>query len=239
MEYLDIKTEMTGGIGILTLSRPDRRNAISIRMRREISDCLNKWAKAPEIGLVIFTGAGEAFSSGFELSEFADPDSFGELYDTSCRYHRDVWHFPKPTIAAINGPAMGGGFDLAVLCDIRICSESAVFGHPEIKFGAPPIFTPLKWIVGDGAARDLCLTGRKIDSGAAYRLGLTSEVMEGSGLLPQAIRLGQEILKAPADTIKYAKECFTRNAGFEESFQIEHDKAFRDILLPKARNGFK
>src|SRR6185312_7233654 len=84
--------------------------------------------------------------------------------------HLAVWHFPKPLVAAVNGPAMGGGMDLSVLCDCRIASSAAIFGHPEIKFGAAPLFTPLQWIVGLGNARELCLTGRRIDAAEALRM---------------------------------------------------------------------
>src|SRR5512145_1680543 len=164
------------GIGVLTLNRPDKRNAISIRMRREISHCLREWGDSGQVGAAILTGAGSVFSAGFDLSEFREPARFDELLDSSSRYHRDVWNFPKPLIAAVNGPAMGGGFDLAALCDIRICSPAASFGHPEIKFGGPPLFTPLRWIVGDGLARDLVLTGRPIDAAEAHRVGLVSRV---------------------------------------------------------------
>lgn len=242
MGFSDITIkERADGIGIIIMNRPERRNSISIRMRHEISACLNKWKQSTEIGVVIFTGAGSAFSSGFDLSEFKQKDMFGELLNSSSQYHRDVWYFPKPTIAAINGLAMGGGFDLATFCDIRICSKSASFGHPEIKFGAPPIFTPLKWIVGEGIARDLCITGRKIDAQTALRIGLVSEIGETDNLLQRSIEIGNEILQAPSNTIKFIKEYFTENTnkGFEEAFHIEHDKAFQDILLPKAEKGFQ
>jgi len=92
---------------------------------------------------------------------------------------------------------MGGGFDLATLCDVRICSESAAFGHPEIKFGTPPLFTPLRWIVGDGLARDLCLTGRKIDAREAHRIGLASEIVEADALLQRALQIAAGIMEAP------------------------------------------
>ena len=242
MEYKNINVEeRRDGIGIITLNRPEKRNAINIQMRREISNCLNDWKQSSEINAVIFTGADSSFSSGFDLKEFSNPDLFDELFDSSSRYHRDVWNFPKPTIAAVNGTAMGGGFDLTTLCDIRLCSKSATFGHPEIKFGAPSIFTPLRWIVGNGIARDLCLTGRKIDSQEALRIGLVSEITENHELLQRAIQIGEIILQAPLDTIKYTKSYFISNGekGFDESFYIEHDKAFQDILLPKAKKGFK
>jgi len=223
-----------GGIGVITLNRPEKRNALSIAMRREISHCLSLWEDDPEISVVIFTGAGASFSAGFDLDEFRRPELFDEILDSSSRYHLDVWSFPKPTIASVNGPAMGGGFDLATLCDIRLCAESAQFGHPEVKFGAPPLFTPLRWIVGEGIARDLCLTGRRIDAQEAHRFGLVSKV-ESDGLLQErTLQLGAAILEAPAGTLRFAKRFFTGNAGsgFEESFRVEHDQAFQEVLFP-------
>ncbi len=234
MEFQTIKVqEGPDGIGIITLNRPDKRNAISILMRQEISACLDNWRELSSIGAVIFTGAGSAFTAGFDLDEFRQPERFAELVESSSRYHRDLWHFQKPVIAAINGPAMGGGFDLATLCDIRLCSETASFGHPEIKFGAPPLFTPLRWIIGDGLARDLCLTGRRIDAQEAHRICLVSEVVEHGMLMERAVQLAATILEAPLATLQFAKKYFTENGGkgFEESFRMEHDQAFREIIL--------
>lgn len=234
MEFQTIQLqERPDGIGIITLNRPEKRNAISIQMRQEISACLAVWRDDGGIRVVIITGAGKAFSAGFDLDEFKQPERFDELLESSSRYHRDLWHFPKPVIAAVNGAAMGGGFDLAALCDIRLCSETASFGHPEVKFGAPPLYTPLRWIIGDGLARDLCLTGRRVDAREAHRIGLVS-AMEKDELLPErAIQLAQTVMEAPAATLQFVKGVFTGNAGkgFEESFQVEHDQAFREIIL--------
>jgi enoyl-CoA hydratase len=232
--------ERADGIGILTLNRPAKRNAISIRMRREISSCLDRWKDSPAVGVVILTGQGKAFSAGFDLSEFSRPELFDELLASSSQYHRDIWNFPKPTVAAVNGLALGGGFDLATLCDLRIGSESCAFAHPEIKFGVPPLFTPLRWIVGDGWARDLCLTGRNVTASEAHRIGLLSEVVETGRLTERAVEIGAAILKAPADTLASTKAYLAGNAGrgFEESFRIEHDEAVRKALLKKAGEGF-
>ena len=241
MEFEEIlHEERPDGIGIITLNRPGKRNAISIRMRREISSCLDRWKDSPAVGAVVFTGAGDAFSAGFDLSEFSRPERFDELLDSSSRYHRDVWNFPKPTIAAVNGLAVGGGFDLAALCDLRIGSGSCVFAHPEIKFGAPPLFTPLRWIVGDGRARELCLTGRKVHAEEAQRIGLLSEIVESARLLQRAFEIGTEILSAPAETLAFTKGFLAGSAGtgFEDSFRVEHDDAFRKILLKRAKEGF-
>ena len=228
------------GVGIIVLRRPEKRNAISIRMRHEISHCLDRWATAPEVGAVIFRGEGEIFSAGFDLAELAEPGRFDELLSSSSRYHRDVWNFPKPTIAAVNGPALGGGFDLATLCDLRIGSETCAFAHPEIRLGAPPLFTPLRWIVGDGRARDLCLTGRTIAAPEAHRMGLVGEVVEGARLPERAAEVAATILAAPPETLRFTKAYLAGSPGrgFEESFQVEHDQAFREILRKVARERF-
>lgn len=232
--------EMPGGIGVLTLNRPGKRNAISIRMRREISFCLDRWKDSSAVGTVIITGKGDAFSAGFDLAEFAQPERFDELLASSAAYHRDVWNFPKPTIAAVNGLALGGGFDLATLCDVRIGSASCAFAHPEIKFGAPPLFTPLRWIVGEGWARDLCLTGRRIPATEAHRIGLLSEVVEDGRLMERALGIAATIVAAPPETLRFTKAYLSGNPGkgFEESFRTEHDEAFREVLLKRAKEGF-
>jgi enoyl-CoA hydratase/carnithine racemase len=119
----------------------------------------------------VLTGTGTAFCAGFDLKEFAQPDLASTIRDSSRRYHLAVWGFAKPMIAAVNGAAFGGG-DLSLLCDIRIAVPTAEFAHPEIKFGAPPLFTPLQCIVDAGIARDLCATGRRIDAAEAHLVGV-------------------------------------------------------------------
>ncbi len=236
MEYETIVARKTAGnIGSIQINRPDKRNALSIRVRREISNCLNGWIDASDVGGVIFSGAGGVFSAGFDLKEFSQPNLMKEVYLSSSKYHRDVWTFPTPTIAAVEAMALGGAFDLATLCDIRICSKSAQFGHPEIKFGGPPLFTPLRWIVGHGAARELCLTGRKFGADEALRLGLVSEVVEDGSAFERASQIAAKILEAPLATLVTTKRYMTTDSGlgFEESFVNEHDKPFQVLLPPE------
>lgn len=236
MTHATIRTEVgADGVATLALDRPERRNAISIEMRREISGCLAGWAGDDAVGAVVLTGSGGAFSAGFDLAEFERPELFEALFETSARYHRDVWRFPKPVIAAVNGAAMGGGMDLATLCDVRIGGPRASFGHPEIKLGGPPLFTPLRWIVGEGVARELCLTGRRIDAAEALRIGLLSEVVDDpAALLDRARALARTVLEAPAQALRFTKAAFVEagDVGFEASFRREHDLAFREVLLP-------
>lgn len=229
----DIDTEVADdGVATLTLARPDRRNALSIRLRNEISDQLDGWAADSGVRAVVLTGAGSTFCAGFDLDEFANADLAVSIRDSSRRYHHTVWKFPKPLLAAVNGAAVAGGLDLCVLCDVRIASTEAVFGHPEIKFGAPPLFTPLQWIVGMGIARDLCLTGRRIDAYEAMRIGLVNSISDSERVLEDALAMARKIIEAPQAAIQYAKSYLISSPGatFEQAFAAEHDAVFDEFL---------
>ncbi len=219
------------GIAVLRLDNERRRNALSIALRDKISDTLEQWAVDDRVRVVVLTGTGTAFCAGFDLSEFAQPELARTIRDSSRRYHLAVWGFGKPMIAAVNGAAFGGGFDLALLCDIRICTAEATFAHPEIKFGAPPLFTPLQWIVGAGIARDLCLTGRRIDAAEAHRLGLVSTIADN--VLDEAKSTARVIAEAPQAALEATKRYLVTNSGvtFDEAFAIEHDRVFDEFLL--------
>jgi enoyl-CoA hydratase/carnithine racemase len=228
-----LRTEVSeDGIATVTLNRPDKRNALSIALRDALSETLRDWHDDASVRVVVFTGAPPAFSAGFDLGEFQDPALARTIRHSSARYHRAVWSFPKPTVAAVNGHALGGGFDLATLCDLRLASTEASFGHPEIKFGAPPLFTPLRWLVGDGIARDLCLTGRRIDADEALRIGLVSRVVASDDLLEEARAVARQIAEAPQRTLQATKRYLSGNQGFgfEDSFRIEHDDVFDNFL---------
>lgn len=229
----DIATEVADdGVATLTLARPERRNALSIKLRNEITDQLESWAKDAAVRAVVLTGTGSTFCAGFDLDEFAQADLAPSIKDSSHRYHLAVWRFPKPLIAAVNGPAVGGGMDLCVLCDCRIVSASALFGHPEIKFGAPPLFTPLQWIVGIGVARDLCLTGRRIDANEALRIGLANRISDPEKVLDDAMAMARTIIEAPQAALERTKRYLisSPSATFEEAFAEEHDAVFDELL---------
>jgi enoyl-CoA hydratase/carnithine racemase len=229
----DIATEVADdGVATLTLARPERRNALSIKLRNEITEQLDSWARDPVVRAVVLTGTGSTFCAGFDLEEFAQADLAPSIKDSSHRYHLAVWQFPKPLLAAINGPAVAGGMDLCVLCDFRIASANATFGHPEIKFGAPPLFTPLQWIVGMGVARDLCLTGRRIDADEALRIGLVNRITGPDRVLDDAKAMARNIIEAPQAALECAKRYLisSPSATFEEAFAVEHDAVFDEFL---------
>lgn len=236
MEFETINYAVNEDIGIIRLNRPEKRNAISIKMRQEIMAALDYAEKDKKAKVIIFTGTGTVFSGGFDLDEFKSPDLYSHLIESSSSYHKRIWRFPKPTIAAINGPAVGGGFDLVTLCDIRICTDEAVFGHPEIKWGAPPLSTPLRWIVGEGISRYLCLTGNKIDANRALQIGLVSEIIQQERLMIYCRDMAASIMEAPANALLFLKQCFIQHStqGFEEAFEVEHNRAFQEIIVQAA-----
>jgi enoyl-CoA hydratase len=166
------------------------------------------------VKVVLLTGAGDVFSSGFDLDEFAatDPDEFAAtdpdvraaLWPSSDRFHDAVPRFPLPMVAGVNGPALAGGFDLAVLCDMRVAARSAIFAHPEHTFG-DVVYAPLHDLVGRAVARDLCFTGRKVDADEAVRLGLVSRVVADDELLATAVAVASEIARAPRHVLLRTK----------------------------------
>lgn len=183
-------------VGILTLARPEKRNALSRALRTEIVACLDEVAGNPVISVVVLTGAGPAFCAGFDRSEFAE-GAMEEVFLESNAYHRRVHRFEKPLIAAVNGPALGGGCDLAAMCDFRLAATTASFGQPQVRFGAPALYGLIRTVIATGAAREMCLTGRTYDAREALSIGLVNSVVEPSVLLETARARALEIAALP------------------------------------------
>lgn len=222
--------ERDGNVALVTLNRPDKRNALSDALRREVAAAFEALEKEDAVSVVVLTGAGPAFCAGFDLTEFEQrPDTFSVLTESgagSTPENLGIWEsgqvmherlqaFAKPLVGAINGPALAGGFDVAVQCDVRIASEAAVFGHPEIKFGAPTLFTILARIIGGGPARDLAMSGRRIDAQEALRIGLVSKVVPPDRLMDEALSYARMVAEAPLETLKVMKAAIARQAPFE------------------------
>src|SRR5450755_2479155 len=179
-----------GGVATVTLNRPEKRNALSIAVRDLVSDALDELAAIEAVRCVVLTGAGDVFCAGFDLAEFRveDPGFQTKLWASSDRFHRTVLCFPLPLVASINGPALAGGFDLAVMCDLRIASTTTRFAHPEQAW-SQVVYGPLEALVGGGVARDLCFTGRAIDAAEALRVGLVSAVVAPGELAAETARV--------------------------------------------------
>jgi enoyl-CoA hydratase/carnithine racemase len=175
-------------------------------LRDLISDALDRLADDNAVKVVVITGSGDVFSAGFDLTEFRVEDAaFQErLWASSDRFHRTCLAFPLPMLAAVNGPALAGGFDLAVMCDIRLASETARFAHPEQAW-SDVVYAPLHDLVGGAVARDLCFTGRAVSAAEALGLGLVSAVVPAASLPAAAGELASAIARAPRPSLARTK----------------------------------
>lgn len=212
------------GVATLTLDRPGKRNALSTELRDRIADALDGLAEDEDLKVVVITGAGSVFCAGFDLSEFElaldDPPFAETLWASSDRYHKTVLQFPLPTVAAVNGPALAGGFDLAVMCDVRIAAATARFAHPEITFG-DVVYGPLHDLVGGAVARDLCFTGRSMDAEEALRRGLVSQVVPEADLPAAAAETAAQIARVPRHLLQRTKAKVLRRAGIEPGATLD------------------
>jgi enoyl-CoA hydratase/carnithine racemase len=203
------------GVATIVLSRPEKKNALSIALRDEVSDAIAALVRDAAVKVIVITGAGSAFSAGFDLAEFRElgnPEQARRLWDSSDRFHHALLACPLPTIAAVNGPALAGGFDLAVLCDLRIASTSAVFAHPEVTFG-DVVYGPLHELVGGAVARELVLTGRKVDAGEALALHLVSAVVAPAALDAEVARWASSLTSVPRELLLRTRQKIMRRAG--------------------------
>ena len=200
-------TEARDGFAVLTLNRPDKRNALSRALRHEIVDRLDEFQKDKSIRAVVLTGAGPAFCAGFDRTELAG-GAMEEVFAEATEYHRRVFTFDKPLIAAVNGPALGGGCDLAAMCDFRIATTAAVFGQPQVQFGAAASYELMRVILGTGHAREMCLTGRSYDANEALAIGLVNRVVAPDELLAVTTTLAQGIASLPEGVAEDSKKGF-------------------------------
>jgi len=198
-EHVLLNHSMGDGVVLLTLDRPERRNALSARLRTELAHTLGELAADESCRAVVLTGAGGTFCAGFDLKELQASDAPEELFADADAYHHAVHTFPKPIVAAVAGPAVAGGLDLAAMCDIRVAQPDATFGQPQVRFGVPVAFDLMKSILAEPAARELCLTGQVIDAAEALRIGLVNHIVDDcvEAAKALAITMGEVAAAAP------------------------------------------
>jgi enoyl-CoA hydratase/carnithine racemase len=202
------------GVAVITLNRPEKKNALSIALREEAVEILGRLAGDQAVKALVVTGSGGCFSAGFDLREFAvtGPRHQERLWQSSDLFHHAVLRFPVPVIAAVDGIAYGGGFDLAVLCDLRIATHRAAFAHPEAA-QAPVVYGPLHDLVGGAVARELVLTGRQVDAAEALRLHLVTEVTDPGQLMERSLALARQVSRAPREVLLRNKAKFTARSA--------------------------
>ena len=208
--YQYISLEKKGKIVIVKFNRPEKKNALSEAMRAEIINALDTLKEEKRVKAVIFYGGEEFFSAGFDRDEVqAVVQGRGDyqlFIDSNHLFHQTIFEFPKLLIAAVNGYALAGAFDLAVICHLRVASKGALFGHPEIRFGACPLFFPYMTLVGRGKALEIALnTGTRetfLTAEEAYRLNIINKLVEKEEVLDMAINLAKQIIQSPEYVVR-------------------------------------
>jgi len=221
--------DIQGAVGIITLNRPKVLNALSFGVFREIAAAVDDLEADDRIGCIVLTGGERAFAAGADIKEM-QPKSFIEIFGsdfTSIGGDR-VAHCRKPTIAAVSGYALGGGCELAMMCDIIIAADTAKFGQPEITLGTIPGIggtQRLTRAIGKSKAMDLCLTGRMMDAAEAERSGLVSRVVPAGQLMAEALAAAEKIAAMSRPAAAMTKSAINRafETTLAEGLNVERD----------------
>lgn len=209
MTYETVLVEKRGRIAFITINRPDKLNALNAKAKHELNDLFKEIQSDPDVDVVVLTGAGEkAFVAGTDIRELTQlNESSGRAFSEGGQAVLNlIENLGKPVIAAVNGYALGGGTELALACHIRIASENAKFGQPEVNLGIIPGYggtQRLARLVGKGRALEIILTGDQIDAQEALRIGLVNKVVPLAELLKTAEAIGQKIVSKGQVAVRY------------------------------------
>ncbi|MCX7996070.1 MAG: enoyl-CoA hydratase-related protein [candidate division WOR-3 bacterium] len=216
MAYKNIIVEITDKIAVLKVNRPEVLNAVNTESLLEIESAMKEFNDNKDVRVIIITGEGKSFVSGSDISRLAQMDSLAarEYSQIGQRVLSFIENMEKPVIAAVNGYALGSGCEIAMACDIRIASEKAKFGQPEVKLGLIPGHAGtqrLARLVGIGKAKELIFTGDMIDAQEAYNIGLVNKVVPAENLLEEAKNLAKKIIEnAGPNAVRIAKTVINR-----------------------------
>ncbi len=227
-----LSIEHTGDVAVVTLRRPEKRNALSIDLRVELADAFAHLSEDDGVGCVILTGSGSAFCSGMDTDQFGGSlVNRRRLVETSTLAFETVGNCKRPVLAAVNGPALAGGFALSLLCDLRVAHESATFGYPELPRGIPPSYAAARAVLPATVAQELCLTGRVVPAREAQRLGIVREVVAGD-VVERTTELATKIASMPRQAILETKRRTLLERRHLWGFLFEEEyNVFRRALL--------
>jgi enoyl-CoA hydratase len=228
-----LSLERREDVAIVTLQRPEKRNALSIDLRVELAEAFAALSEDVGVGSVVLTGAGPAFCSGMDTTQFGGDRTHRErLVETSIACFRAVGRCAKPVVAAVNGPALAGGFALALLCDMRLAAEEASFGFPELPRGIPPSYAAARAALPAPVAAELTLTGRLLDAAGALRIGIVGAVYPADALMARAVELAGRIASGPREAITETKRriLIDRERMIGHLFE-EEERLLREALL--------
>jgi enoyl-CoA hydratase len=226
MSYEAIIVETHGRVGLIRLNRPQALNALNPAIRSELLAAAEAFDADPAIGCIVITGSDKAFAAGADIKEMAD-QSYMDVFlsDYAAAYER-LTRVRKPIVAAVAGFALGGGCEVAMMCDIVIAADTAKFGQPEIKLGVIPGMggtQRLTRAIGKAKAMDLVLTGRMMDAAEAERSGLVARVVPAAILMEEAMKVAETIASMSLPSVLSAKEAINRSfeAPLAEGLRFE------------------
>ena len=231
-----VQVDRDGGVARVTLNRPDKRNALSLDLRAEFTEALGELAGDDDVRCLVLTGAGSAFCAGMDTSEFGGDRAHRErIVALSIAAFEALGSCPMPVVAAINGPAVAGGFALALLCDIRIASSTATMGFLENRRGIPPSYAAARAALPSSLATELCLTGRLLDAQEALDRGVVSAVHDPGQVRTAASELAAQIAAAPPTASLETKRrvLIERERVWRPLFEAE-ERALKDALLGRS-----
>lgn len=243
-EMNTIEVQRSGKAGIIFLNRPERLNALTVEMAEEIEEALRELDSDPQVRVIVITGRGKAFSAGADVREMSNMP----VEEVMRKGHAPLWEgirrTRKPIIAALNGVAAGGGFELAMSCDLIIAERSVKVGQPEINLGIIPGAggtQRLTRTIGKYRAMELILTGRLISAEEAYQWGLLTKIVEDGRALEESMKLVEEIANRPPVAIELAKESVNRATEtlLRDGLDIERRNFYITLTTQEGKEGMK
>ena len=234
MTYETIIFEKEDGIGIVTLNRPERLNAINLQLIFDLEDVLDEIYQDEEVKTLILTGAGRGFCAGADVKGPASPITTRRPLRTRYMFYNRLEDLGKPVIAAINGPCNGGGLEIALCCDFRIASEAADFGMGEVKLGIMPAgggTARLPRLIGPSRAKEFLYFGNRIGAQEAYRIGLVNKVVPPEELMAEAKRWAAELAERPPLSLKMIKDCVNLGMQMPLPDAIDYEGKCSAILM--------
>ena len=207
--------ERRGPAAWLTLNRPDKMNALNAELLAALESALDQIAADDEVKVVVLTGAGSAFSAGFDISEevasgVASAEHWHDLLTTDVSLGMELWSLPRPTIAAVRGWCLAGACELAMACDLVVAADDAQFGEPEIRYGSGPVTLLMPFVLGQKKTNELLFTGDWVDAREAERLGLVNRVAPADGLEAAVDALVAKIAPTPLPVLRLTKLALNR-----------------------------
>jgi enoyl-CoA hydratase len=241
MTYRTILLEKTTGYAIVTLHRPGEMNALSAEMRMELEECFTRLEEDHEVRVIIMTGGDYVFSAGMDLNEMSciSDDEIRDYFHSITRYLKKIYFCRKPVIAAVGGIALGGGFNLATVCDLIIASESAIFGHPELRFGINPLFNPLLQIIGMSKAKEITMLGEPIGAREALRIGLVNKVAQPEKMMADAKSMALELARRSPEAIEAVKRISDIAPRLDKGSALDFEMEVEALLFSREeRKGY-